>query len=505
MARMSILYHMMSVMSICLCKNNWFINSPKIKTFQHNKCLGQQAGKQPVWFILLAMRIAIVGWGIEGQSAFRYFGPDHNYLIVNEEPSNNFPPESNKIKLQFIDKQRTPGVTSKVADLSYLNGIEACDKIIYTPTSVFNLQKAYGDNQAFWAKTTTAQHIFFETVKTKNIIGVTGSKGKGTTCTLTTKMLQAVGKKVWLGGNIGESVLDFVREVGPDDWVVLELANFQLYNFPYSPHIGVCLMVTLEHQDWHATMDDYIQAKSNLFAHQKPDDIAIYFANNTYSKQVAAKSPGHKIPYYHEPGALVRDDGMIVIGGTEICNKSEVKLLGEHNLQNICAAVTTVWQVSQDADAAKKALVSFTGLEHRLEFVRELDGVKYYDDSFATTPDTAIVALRAFVQPAVIILGGWDKGLDFGPLIEEISQKDRVRQVITIGQTGPKIAQMLRAKHFTAIAEGLEKMSDIVAEAKAKAQPGDVVLLSCGTSSFGLFHDYKDRGNQFKAAVQELS
>jgi UDP-N-acetylmuramoylalanine--D-glutamate ligase len=453
------------------------------------------------------MKIGIVGWGVEGQSAYNFFGPDNDYLIVSEEPISGPPPESDRIKVQALSDKRTPGLTGNVSDLSYMDGLEQCDKIVYTTPAAKNLEAKFGDNAGFWAKATTTQHLFFENVKTKNIISITGTKGKGTTSTLIFEMLKAAGKRTFLGGNIGNSPLDFINEVQPDDWVVLELSNFQLYNLTYSPHIAVCLMVTPEHLEWHENMNDYVEAKANLFRHQTKDDIAIYFANNNYSRRIAGCSPGHKVPYFDAPGARVLADGQIATGQDEtvIINKSQVKLLGEHNLQNICAALTAVWQITQDTGPLQKVLSEFSGLEHRLEFVRELDGVKYYDDSFGTTPDTAIVALRAIIQPVVLILGGHDKGLDYSELIDEIAAKDRVRHVIAIGATGPKLAEKLREKHFSAITEGLNTMPEIVAEAKVKAQPGDAVLLSCGTSSFGLFKDYKDRGNQFKQAVRALA
>ncbi len=452
------------------------------------------------------MRIGIVGWGIEGQSAYRYFGPEHKYLIVNEHPRDDFPAESDRVKIQFVTEEKPPGITSNVTNLSYLDGIEDCDKVIYTVTSVKNLEQKFGQDKAFWQKATTVWHIFFEQVKTKNLIGVTGSKGKGTTSTLIYEMLKAAGKTVYLIGNIGTSVLDVLGDVQEDDWAVLEITNFQLYNFPYSPHIAVCLMVTEEHQDWHPNMQEYVRAKTNLFSHQKKDDIAIYFADNELSKQIAGSSPGVKIPYFAPPGAVVKDEGVIVVGQpeTEVIQTKEVKLIGEHNLENICAAVTTVWQIAPDLEAIRKVLVSFGGLPHRLEFVRELDRVEYYDDSFGTTPNTAIVAMRALIQPQVLILGGSDKGLAFEPMIEE-AVKDRTRHIITIGQTGPKIEQMLRDKGFNKITGGLGKMTDIVTEARRVAQPGDVVLLSTGCASFGLFRDYKDRGDQFKAAVLALA
>lgn len=449
------------------------------------------------------MKIGIVGWGLEGQSAFRFYGAEHEYLIVSEEPRDDFPMQDRKIRVQALSGQRQPGLTGNVDDLSYLDGLEFCDKIIYTAPAAKNLEKRFGQDKDFWAKATTIQHIFFQEVRTRNIIGVTGTKGKGTTSTLVFEMLKAAGKRAFLGGNIGVPVLDFVRDVSPDDWVVLELSNFQLYNLTYSPHIAVCLMIVSEHMDWHPDMTDYTEAKANLFRHQKPDDIAIYFSANEYSTKIASYSPGIKIPYFRKPGAYV-DDAKIMIGGEEIIDKSEVKLLGEHNLQNICAALTAVWQITQDKDAIRRALANFSGLEHRLEFAGEIDGVKYIDDSFGTTPDTAIVAMKAFEQPKIIILGGSDKGADFAVLAKEIKSSS-VRHVIVIGQIADKIVAALQAAGYNDITTGLGDMKAIVDKARQLAKPGDVVLLSTGAASFGMFKNYKDRGEQFKQAVQALA
>lgn len=448
-----------------------------------------------------------MGWGLETKSAFKYFGPDNDYLIVNESPQDDFPAQSELVTVRFLQNARPPGLTGNVADLSYLDGIEDCDKIIYTTPAAKNLETRFGDDKSFWSKATTIQHIFFENVKTRNIIGVTGSKGKGTTSALISEFLKTSGKKVFFGGNVGVAVLDFINDIQPDDWVVLELSNFQLYNLTYSPHIAVCLMIVPEHLEWHPDMEDYVEAKANLFRHQRPDDIAIYFESNDYSKRIAGYSPGRKIPYFYKPGAYVRADRKIVVDQEEkeIIGLSDIKLLGKHNLENICAAVTAAWQVTQDIDAYRQVLSSFGGLEHRLEFVRELNGVKYYDDSFGTTPDTAIVALKAIIEPVVLIVGGHDKKLDNSQLIKEISGRDKVRHVITIGQIGPELARMLKDEGYDSITEGLSAMPDIVAAARDHAQPGDAVLLSCATSSFGLFKDYKDRGDQFKQAVLELS
>jgi len=450
------------------------------------------------------MKIGIVGWGLEAQSAYKLLGPDNDYLIVNESRQDNFPAAGDKVELRYLENDKPAGISGQIDDLSYLKGIDRCDLIVYQPTSYFNLKKFFGNSPSFWSKATTVYDMFIEKCPTKNIIGITGTKGKGTTSTMIARMLQAAGKKVHLGGNIGTPILDLLPAVGAEDWVVWELANFQLKPASYSPRIGVCLMIVPEHMDWHPDMDDYVEAKGNLFRHQKSDDIAIYFAENEYSTKIAGYSPGKKIPYFKEPGAYVRDDGKIVIDDTEIIDKSEIKLLGEHNLQNICAAVTAYWQVSNDVEAARQVLSEFTGLEHRLEFVRELDGVKYYDDSFGTTPETAIVAIKAFGQPKVMILGGSDKGADFDQMAMAVKESN-VRHAIVIGQIADKITSSLDKAGFNDYSTGLTKMDDIVAKSKELAKSGDVVLLSAGAASFGLFKDYKDRGDQFKQAVKALT
>ncbi len=435
----------------------------------------------------------------------RFFGPEHDYLIVNEHPRDDFPPRSEKVKVHFLDSEKPAGISGNVEDISYLEGIEDCDKIIYSVTSYWNLKKAFGDDKRFWDKTTTALELFFENCATKNIIGVTGTKGKGTTSTLIHLMLQAAGLKTHLAGNIGTSVLDFVKDIQPSDWVVLELSSFQLFYFPYSPHISLCLRIVPEHLDWHPNLEDYIEAKANIFRHQKADDIAIYFAGNRYSQQIAGYSKGKKIPYFAPPGAVAKDEGVIVIGEeeTEVIKTADIKLIGEHNLENICAALTAYYQISQNLETARQVLRSFPGLPHRLEFVRELDGVKYYDDSFGTVPQTAIVAMETFVQPKVMIVGGYDRGIPMDPLVEAIL-KQRVRHIIAVGQTGPKVAKMLEAKGFKNITVGLKNMGDIVRVAKDKAQSGDVVLLSAAATSFDMFKNFVERGEKFKEAVQTL-
>lgn len=430
------------------------------------------------------LKVAIVGYGIEGKSALHYWQARGADITVC---SNN------------PDEQVPPSVATQLG-ASYLHNLDRFDVVMRS--AGIHPDIILRENPTVKPKITTVINEFLRVCPTKNVIGITGTKGKGTTSTLTTKMLQAAGKKVFLGGNIGVSPFDFLERITPDSWVVLELSSFQLTDLTHAPHIAMCLMVVPEHLNWHADMPDYVNAKSQLFAHQQPTDTAIYFADSPVSHQIASHSPGKKITYYAPPGAYIDDDA-IVIDNEEICKTGELKLLGKHNWQNACAAATAVWQVVKAPDAIRKVLTTFTGLEHRLEFVRELDDVSYYDDSFGTTPETAIVALEAFKQPKVVILGGADKGASYSGLAQAVKHNN-VRTAVVIGTTGPSIVAALTEVGFTNIVDGGATMPAIVDAARKAAQPGDVVLLSTGCASFGLFTDYKDRGNQFKQVVTQL-
>ncbi len=433
------------------------------------------------------MNIAILGFGDQGKAACEYWAaPEYTLTVCDVDETLSLPDDVN-VKL----------------GADYLSGLAEFDLIVRSP-SIHPRDIVAANNPDILHKVTTVTNEFIRVCPSKNVIGVTGTKGKGTTSSLIAKMLEADGKRVHLGGNIGIPPLKMLENnITPDDWVVLELANFQLIDLVYSPAYAVCLMVVPEHMNWHADFEEYVAAKSQLFINQKPEDSAIYFADSEVSKRVVDAGNGTKIPYFANPGAYV-EDNRIVIGGQSICRVDELKLLGEHNWQNACAAITLVWQISQNVPAMRSVLTSFTGLEHRLEFVGEVAGVKYYNDSFGTTPETAIVALKSFVEPKVIILGGSDKGADYGTLAETV-KNGNVRSVVTIGETAPKIKTFLSSVGYSATTDGGSTMESIMEAVESVARPGDVVLLSTACASFDMFKNYKDRGEQFKSAVQHLS
>ena len=435
------------------------------------------------------MNIALVGFGIENQATLEYLSAKGNNITIHDIN-------------QELD---IPNHTNTVLGPDYLDNLDRYDLIVRT--SGMHPQEILDKNPQIKDKLTSAINIFFENCTTP-IIGITGTKGKGTTSTLVHKILQASGKKSILVGNIGIPALSMVEQANSVDYVVMELSSFQLYDLKYSPKIATCLMVVPEHLNWHGDFDDYIQAKSNLFLGQQPDDTAVYNIDNEFSRKIASVSQANnKLSYgakEQKSTVYIRGDD-IVFENQVICQASEVKLLGRHNLENICAAIAVTWPIINNKQAIRSVVSSFSGLPYRLEFVREVNNVKYYNDSFSTTPETAIAAIKAFATPKIVILGGSYKGVEFDKLAEEVI-KNNVKHVLAIGETGPNIANLLQKRGFNDISlDGLDTMELIVAKAQSLSSSGDIVLLSTGCASFDMFKDYKDRGDLFNQAVQSLT
>lgn len=432
----------------------------------------------------MSQQIAIVGYGAEGESAYRYASatwPDATITIFVDATAPADAPSSVEVKVGDISQ----------ADL---NGFSV----------VFRSPSVRPDRIHTDGRVTSVTNEFLRVVGTDRVIGVTGSKGKGTTSSLIYEIFKAAGIPARLAGNIGVPALNLLP-LQPDEWVILELSSFQLWDIEVSPHIAVWLMMEPDHLDVHTDMDEYVAAKAGITAHQTADDILVYLPGNELAAGAIAQSKAHKIPYTTRPGAYVEDD-FIMMDQQKIIDVSELGLVGGHHRDNACAAVTAAWQVTQNVEAIWKALSSFTGLPHRLRLIREVGGVKYYDDSIATTPGSAIAALKAFERPKVIILGGSDKGADFHMLAHEIIASS-MRHIILIGTMQDKIHAALSS---AGVGESLisllgkSSMTDIVAKAHDVAREGDVVIMSPACASFDMFKNYKDRGEQFIAAVNEL-
>ena len=433
------------------------------------------------------MKIAILGFGIQGHSAYEYWKKAENEITICDKNS---------------ELEIPPDVKSCLGE-DYLKNLDGFDLIVRSP-SIAPEEIAENNSAGILDKVTSVTNEFFKVCPTKNIIGVTGTKGKGTTSTLIAKMLEESGKKVHLGGNIGTPPLDLLKDgIRQNDWVVLELANFQLIDLKYSPKVAVCLMMAPEHMDWHPHEKHYYDSKKPLFAHQTEKDFAIYFAKNDISKEVAIGGQGVKVPYYDLPGAVI-DNNDLVIDGQIVCSTNDFKLPGRHNWQNICAAATAFRQVENDIQAIRKVATTFSGLPYRLELVREKDGVKYYNDSFGTTPQTAQVATEAFAAPKILILGGSDKGSDYTQLGQTVAENN-VKKVLLIGKMAGKIREALDKAGYKDYVDGGQDIYEIVKNAKQAAKPGDIVLFSTACASFDMFKNYKDRGDKFNQAVSSLS
>lgn len=434
------------------------------------------------------MKVALLGYDTEGKVSYDYYKGLGADITICDQKTDIVVPE---------------GVASQLGE-GYLDNLDRFDVLVRTagmPPSVI-----LAKNPAVASKITTQVNEFMRVCPTRNIIGVTGTKGKGTTSTLLAHMLEASGRQVFLGGNIGVPPMSFLDNITEDSWVVLELSSFQLSDIQRSPHIGVCLMVVPEHLNWHETMDEYTGAKAHLFEYQSSDDIAIYYADNALSQEIAAAGAGRKLPFYRSPGAWVNGN-MITIDGAEICTTDDLQLLGAHNWQNVCAALTAYWQVDQNIDAARSVLTSFSGLPHRLEFLRELDGVRFYNDSFAAGLHATEAAIEAIPGPKVVIVGGFDRMLPlehFAPFA--IGHANQLRQLLLIGQSADRLADVLSRNgyHNFIVDHEATDMPAIVAHARSLAQPGDAVILSPGFASFDMFKNFEDRGEKYRQAVQAL-
>jgi UDP-N-acetylmuramoylalanine--D-glutamate ligase len=434
------------------------------------------------------MKIAIIGYGKQGYSSYKYWRASNDITLCDKE--------------LIID----PPIDVKLhCGENYLDNLNDFDLIVRSP-KLHPRDIVAANGEAIVSKVTSNTNEFFKVCPTQNIIAITGTKGKGTTSTMITKMLEASGKHVHLGGNIGTPPLDLLTsDITKDDYVVLELANFQLIDLKYSPRIGVCLMVVPEHLDWHSDMNEYIDSKKQLFINQTESDIAIYFAQNHTSIEVVSVSPGQKIPYFDRPGAIV-ENNEIKISDNIICKTSDLKLLGKHNWQNVCAAVTAVWQINQDVNVIREFLVNFVGLPHRIEYLREKDGIDYYNDSFASAPDATVAAIEAIPQKKVMIVGGFDRQLpleDFSKNVQ--SNRDTIRSILLIGASSKRTSESLKSFGFNNfVLSSAHNIKEIVADAQKLAKPGDAIVLSPGFPSFDMFKDFEERGLLYKEVVNSL-
>lgn len=420
----------------------------------------------------------------------------------------------------FACDRRTRELIGPVADMleekgaelrlgeNYLKNLEV-DIIFRTPGMNYYIPELVNARENGIA-VTSEMEVFFE-VCPATIFAVTGSDGKTTTTTLIAKMLEAEGKKVHIGGNIGRPLLPLIEQIKPEDYVVVELSSFQLISMRKSPDVAVVTNVAPNHLDVHKDMDEYINAKKNILLHQNAFSRTVLNDDNEITKSFSDEVRGQYMHFSMKTpvsnGAWLADDGTIYMAYRRmvapILNKNEIALIGEHNVANYLAAISAVWGYA-GADSIRKVAHEFTGVEHRIEPVRTLNGVKYFNDSIATSPTRTIAGLKAFDGKVILIAGGYDKHIPFEPLAPIINEK--VKLLILSGPTADKIEKAVKSdssyKGLTILHS--DDMENSVRIAYENAQEGDIVTLSPACASFDAYPNFAERGNHFKRLVNSL-
>lgn len=410
---------------------------------------------------------------------------------------------------QTADELEALGTKLKLGE-GYMEDLDA--DLIFRSPGIRPDVPAFEAAVARGAKVTSEMEVFFDVCPCKKI-AVTGSDGKTTTTTIIAKLLERAGYTVHLGGNIGHPLLAETFDMKPEDIAVLELSSFQLLCMTSSPEIAVVTNVAPNHLDIHKGMEEYVSAKKNIFLHQHPEDKVVLNRDNELTRSFAAEAKG-SVTLFSRQNPM--DSGVVLENGV-ICVKQDGKsrpvlpvedilLPGVHNIENYMAAIAAVNGLVSD-EIIRAFAKTFGGVEHRIELVRELHGVRYYNDSIGSSPSRTIAGLRAFPQKVILIAGGYDKHIPYDVLGPELVA--HVKTLVLTGATATKIR---------AAAEGAEgydperlpiyevdEFEEAVKKAQSLAQPGDVVILSPASASFDKFKNFMERGDTFKRIVRALS
>lgn len=391
---------------------------------------------------------------------------------------------------------------------SYLARIRGYDILFLTPgikKNLSQLEQARSEGTVF----SSEMEVFLQNTPGR-VIGITGSSGKTTTTTLIGKMAAADFEDTFVGGNIGRSLLGDLPKMTAASRIILELSSFQLQLLKPRLAMAIITNITPNHLDVHASMDEYIDAKSNILLYQTSEGIAVLNYDNPVTRGLSGLVKG-KCYYFSvsrilEEGAFLDGSRLILklAGRTEvIADRSELKLPGAHNVENVLTAALAARLTGVTPATIRKVAVSFTGVPHRLELVGEIRGVKYYNDSIATTPDRAIAGLKAVDAPIILIAGGYDKRLPFEQLAVEIVK--RCQYLIVLGVTASQITQAVRELQTDFPVIAVADLEQAVTEAAALARAGDAVLLSPACASYDMFSNFQERGDGFKTLVRQLS
>ena len=437
--------------------------------------------------------VAVIGIGVSNTPLLR--------LLLREGIAVTACDRSDRAKLGALAEElEAAGAVLRLGD-GYLQGLDQ-DVIFRTPGLRPDAPELEG------SVITSEMEVFFQVCPCP-IIAVTGSDGKTTTTTIIAELLRAAGHTVHVGGNIGHPLLAEAGSIRPTDWAVLELSSFQLMTMTRSPHIAVLTNLAPNHLDVHKSMEEYVWAKENIFRHQQPGDTAIFNLDNAITRELSAHAPGRALYFSRqaepENGVFLRGDAVISRrDGRErqIMTTEDIRLPGVHNVENYMAAIAAVDGLVPD-DVIRTFARAFNGVEHRIELVRTWRGVRFYNDSIASSPSRTIAGLRSFKEKVILIAGGYDKHIPFDVLGPEVVE--HVKLLILCGATADKIrAAVEQAPGYR---PGHPEILDVtpfqraVETARDRAVPGDVVTLSPACAAFDQFKNFMERGKTFKAIV----
>ena len=384
----------------------------------------------------------------------------------------------------------------------YLDGVEA--GILFRTPGMHPGNPAIQALRARGAQVTSEMEVFFEVCPCQ-IIGVTGSDGKTTTTTLVSEMLKASGKRVWLGGNIGTPLLPLCRRMGKEDFAVVELSSFQLMDMKRSPQRALITNLAPNHLDIHKDMEEYVNAKKNIFKYQDKTGILVLNADNAITASFTGNGETRFFSRTKETNCVWEENGVIYRRGEQLLETKDILIPGTHNIENYMAAIALVEGLASD-DAIRQVARTFGGVEHRIELVRVKDGVRFYNDSIASSPSRTIAGLRSFPEKVILIAGGYDKHIPYDVLGPEICK--HVKKLFLGGATGPKIRQAVEsAPEYRPGSPEITDCADFTGATLAAAQAaeaGDVVLMSPASAAFDQFKNFMVRGEYYKKLIKEL-
>ena len=448
--------------------------------------------------------IAVMGMGISNTPLIRYLMDlDVNLTVFDKKTEE----ELNK---SLIEEYEIQGVTFSLGE-NYLDNLHGFDIIFRTPgirPDIAPLQKEVDRG----AVLTSEIEMLIELCPSK-IIGVTGSDGKTTTTTLIYKILCEEGYNCYLGGNIGTPLFAKIDEMKPEDIVVLELSSFQLMTLRKSPNISIVTNVSPNHLDVHKSYEEYIDAKKNVFKYQTNSDIVVLNYDNDITREFADEADGEirffSIKENLENGVILDNDEIVIVNNkekTSVMNINDIVLLGMHNIANCCTAISAIKDLVS-LESIRNVLKTFKGVAHRNEFVRELNGVRWYNDSIGSSPTRTIAGLASYKDKVILIAGGYDKNLDYTNMGKYII--DHVKALVLLGQTKEKIKQAtleeLKSREFTDLPIfECNTLEEAILRAYECAKPGDTVFFSPASASFDMFKNFEERGNKFKEIVNNL-